>query len=93
MQARRALVLVDGEHYPETTRWALEEARHRGIDPVAALLVGGTEKLGADRRLDLGAVPVERAEGEVLGSVRAAVARHAPDVVLDLSDEPVLGYG
>jgi cyclic 2,3-diphosphoglycerate synthetase len=60
-------------------RAALEE-----IDDlvVAAVLVGGTEKLRGDDP-EYG-VPLER-------SLEAAVERYLPDVVLDLSDEPVLG--
>ena len=76
---RRVVAIVDGEHYPPVVRAALEE-----IDDlvVAAVLVGGTEKLRGD--VDGYGVPLEP-------SVEAAVERHRPDVVLDLSDEPVLG--
>jgi cyclic 2,3-diphosphoglycerate synthetase len=74
---RRAVAIVDGEHYPPVVRQALEE-----LDDlvVAAVLVGGTEKLrgGADY-----GVPLEPA-------VESAVLEHGPDVVIDLSDEPVL---
>jgi predicted GTPase len=35
--------LIDGEHYPPVTRWAVEVAGERGFEVVAALLVGGTE--------------------------------------------------
>jgi cyclic 2,3-diphosphoglycerate synthase len=87
----RALVLVDGEHYPPTTRWGLATARALGYEPVACLLVGGHEKLGADRALDLG-VTVEPAGEDLPASLTAAIAAHTPEVVLDLSDEPVLGY-
>jgi len=76
---RRVVAIVDGEHYPPVVRAALEE-----IDDlvVAAVLVGGTEKLRGD--VDGYGVPLEP-------SLEAAVARHRPDLVLDLSDEPVLG--
>ncbi|MCZ7587542.1 MAG: hypothetical protein M5U27_01490 [Gaiella sp.] len=73
------VAIIDGEHYPPVVRAALEE-----IDDlvVAAVLVGGTEKLRGD--VDGYGVPLEP-------SVEAAVERHRPDLVLDLSDEPVLG--
>ncbi|HEV3475421.1 MAG TPA: 2,3-diphosphoglycerate synthetase [Actinomycetota bacterium] len=87
----RALALVDGEHYPPTTRWALASARAEGYDVVACLFVGGTEKVPAEG-LDLGDVTVERAGRDLHASVSEAIARHHPDLVLDLSDEPVLGY-
>jgi cyclic 2,3-diphosphoglycerate synthetase len=76
---RRAIAIIDGEHYAPVVRAALEE-----IDDliVAAVLVGGAEKLRGD---DGGyGVPLE-------SSVEEAIQRHLPDVVLDLSDEPVLG--
>lgn len=87
----RTLVLVDGEHYPPTTRWGLATARALGHDVVACLLVGGSEKLGVERTLDIG-IAVEEAGSDLRAAVAEAVARHRPQVVLDLSDEPVLGY-
>ena len=39
---KRALALVDGEHYPDVVRAALAELP---FEFVAAILVGGTEKL------------------------------------------------
>src|SRR5579871_1039288 len=68
----RVLALVDGEHYPPVVRDALAEAG--GV--VAALLVGGGEKLDGDP--DYG-VPVVRAGGD------------PATAMLDLSDEPVIG--
>jgi cyclic 2,3-diphosphoglycerate synthase len=88
----RALVLVDGEHYPPTTRWALATARALGYEVAGCLLAGGVEKLDAGGGIDLGPVPVEPAGADLMAAVRAAIDRHAPSVVLDLSDEPVLGY-
>jgi cyclic 2,3-diphosphoglycerate synthetase len=88
----RTLVLVDGEHYPPVTRAALETSRERGHEVVAALLVGGTEKLAAgDETPDLG-VPVRSVAGDRMRGLRAAIAELSPDAILDLSDEPVLGY-
>jgi cyclic 2,3-diphosphoglycerate synthase len=76
---RRVVAIVDGEHYPPVVRAALEE-----IDDlvVAAVLVGGTEKLRGD--VDGYGVQLEP-------SVELAIERHQPDLILDLSDEPVLG--
>jgi cyclic 2,3-diphosphoglycerate synthase len=88
----RIIALVDGEHYPSVTRWGLDSARQAGHEVLVALLVGGIEKLGADRSLDLGPVPVLRAEADARGALAAAISEYAPQAVLDLSDEPVLGY-
>jgi len=88
----RTLALVDGEHYPPVTRAALEVARERGHEVVAALLVGGTEKLAfGDDPPDLG-VPVIVVTDEPMHALRDAIVELSPEVVLDLSDEPVLGY-
>lgn len=87
----RVIVLVDGEHYPPVTRWAIEVARERGFDVVVALLVGGTEKLRADEAIDLGA-PALVVRGDRMSSLGRAIAQYGPEAVLDLSDEPVLGY-
>jgi cyclic 2,3-diphosphoglycerate synthase len=84
-------VLVDGEHYPPVTRWAIEVARSRGREAVAALLVGGTEKIAPGAPPDLG-VPVRVAGADRRAALGAAIDELAPEVILDLSDEPVLGY-
>ncbi|MCA1726447.1 MAG: 2,3-diphosphoglycerate synthetase, partial [Actinobacteria bacterium] len=86
----RTIVLVDGEHYPPVTRWGLEVARERGYEPVAVLLLGGKEKLAADGSLDVG-VPVETAR-DPFAALPELIERHHPEAVLDLSDEPVVGY-
>jgi cyclic 2,3-diphosphoglycerate synthetase len=73
---RRALAVVDGEHYAPVVRDALAELPY---EVVGAWLAGGTEKLrGA---YDVGVPLFETLEE---GLVRA-------ELVVDLSDEPVLG--
>jgi cyclic 2,3-diphosphoglycerate synthetase len=93
----RAIVLIDGEHYAPVLRDALAALPY---EVVAALLVGGTEKLrggppGALRARSSGrgssasptALPAEDYGVPLVGSLDAVDA----DVVVDLSDEPVLG--
>ena len=87
----RTLVLVDGEHHPPVTRWAIETAVAQGHQVVGALLVGGTEKVAPGEVPDLG-VPVHVAGPDRAAALAAAIDRVAPEVVLDLSDEPILGY-
>ena len=70
----RALVLIDGEHYAPVVRDALAELPY---DVVAALLVGGAEKLRGGE--DYGVPLVDSLDAVDV------------DVVVDLSDEPVLG--
>jgi cyclic 2,3-diphosphoglycerate synthetase len=92
--AIRVLVLVDGEHYPPVTRWGIEVVRSRGLDPIAALLVGGIEKLRPGVPEDLG-VPLRAPGGDPAAALADAIDELMPaglEGVLDLSDEPVLGY-
>ena len=74
----RALALIDGEHYAPVVRAALEELPY---DFVAAHLIGGTEKLRDDADYGVALAP----------DLAAALSEHRPELVVDLSDEPVLG--
>lgn len=74
----RALAIIDGEHYAPVVRDALRELPH---EILAAVMVGGTEKLRGGEEYG---VPV-------VTSVDDAVREYAPELVVDLSDEPVLG--
>jgi cyclic 2,3-diphosphoglycerate synthase len=74
----RVLALIDGEHYAPTVRDALTELPY---EFVGAFMVGGTEKLRGDP--DYG-VPLQ-------DDLEAALRELEPELVLDLSDEPVLG--
>jgi cyclic 2,3-diphosphoglycerate synthase len=74
----RALAICDGEHYAPVVRDALAALPH---EVVGLWLAGGTEKLRGGE--DYG-VPV-------VDSLEAAIAELEPELVVDLSDEPVLG--
>jgi len=99
MTERRAVVLVDGEHYPPVIRAALGSLAEQGTSAVAALFLGGTEKVverGADVDLGVPAEWVAPSGGPAPDVAVAAahltrlIAAHHPDVIVDLSDEPVL---
>lgn len=87
----RTVVLVDGEHYPPVTRWGIETATERGHEVVGAVFVGGIEKIDPRSLPDLG-VPTRAAGDDRMGALADAIDAWRPEVVLDLSDEPVLGY-
>jgi cyclic 2,3-diphosphoglycerate synthase len=74
----KAVAVIDGEHYAPVVRDALAELPY---EFVAAFVCGGTEKL--------------RPGGEygvpLADELEDALAAHEPEVVVDLSDEPVLG--
>jgi cyclic 2,3-diphosphoglycerate synthase len=74
----RALAVIDGEHYAPVVRAALQELPY---EFVAAHVVGGTEKLRGDS--DYGVV--------LAADLDRALSEHRPELVVDLSDEPVLG--
>ncbi len=78
-----ALALIDGEHYPPVVRDALNALPY---EFTCCVNVGGGEKLRS---------PVE--DGEALygvplaASIEQGVETYSPEIVVDLSDEPVLG--
>ena len=74
----RALALIDGEHYPDVVRDALAALPY---EVVGAVMLGGTEKLRS----------VEPNYGvPVWYRLRHALAEVDTDIVVDLSDEPVV---
>ena len=85
---RRVVALIDGEHYPPVVRFALDElAQHNEV--LAAAFLGGTEKVDLDSGLDVYGVPLISAPSAE-ESVALAIERFSPDLVVDLSDEPVV---
>lgn len=88
---RRAIVLIDGEHHPTVVADALRElAESREI--VAVAFCGGHEKVARgvleDPRAHYGHELVR--DGDPVAAMRAAIALHPADEVVDLADEPVV---
>ena len=84
------VALIDGEHLPDVTRWALREAEAAGRHVVATLLVGGVEKLPGGVQPDLGGTELVRAGDDPPADLGGMLDRLRPDAVLDLSDDPVV---
>ncbi len=83
---RRAIALVDGEHYPPVVAAAIEVTG--GV--VAALLLGGSEKLrGAPVAADYGVARLDEALGDAPAALARLIRDTRAEVVIDLSDEPV----
>lgn len=84
----KRLVLIDGEHYPDVTAWAVRKLG----DVCCAVFLGGSEKIGSIGEIEerLG-IPVYYGEN-YLGAIARALREHEVDEVVDLSDEPVLNY-
>lgn len=80
----RTLVLVDGEHVASVVRAAIEHVPLDipGSAVVGAVLVGPGDKLAGDDLAGLGT--------PVAGDLDEGLDRFGPQLVIDLSDEPVL---
>ncbi|MBS3767364.1 MAG: cyclic 2,3-diphosphoglycerate synthetase [Candidatus Cloacimonetes bacterium] len=97
-QGKKLLCLVDGEHYPPVTKWALQELENKGNKIVAVVFLGGTEKVEdaekelkddqLDHKIYMGESNLESA----LELIEKAIDKHQPDVAVDLSDEPIISY-
>jgi cyclic 2,3-diphosphoglycerate synthetase len=86
--------LIDGEHYPAVVTEALSFLAEE-YEVKAAVFLGGTEKIRGD---DI-AETAERLYGlpvlfdkNPAAALLSAIDRYDPRVVVDLSDEPVVGY-
>ncbi|MHB1324575.1 MAG: 2,3-diphosphoglycerate synthetase [Coriobacteriia bacterium] len=84
----RAVAIIDGEHYPPVVREALG-ALSAEYDIVAAAFAGGVEKLGSAGGDAAYGLPLVTGR-DAHAALTAALREHTPDMVLDLSDEPVV---
>jgi len=80
---------VDGEHYPPVVEAALEAYRAAGHEVLGAVMAGGTEKIGTERLTRIGQTEV-RTSTDPRTALALAIIELRPEVVVDLSDEPVL---
>jgi len=86
----KALFLIDGEHYIPVNRDGIADvARRRGYEPVGAVFIGGTEKIGSPDDLQKLGLPVLTDE-DPMTAIAGALDEFRPDVAVDLSDEPVV---
>lgn len=89
MAPRRALLLVDGEHHPPRLREAIRALEEGGATALLAVVAGGGEKLADPSQApDLSLPVVVPASAEE--ALPGLLAEHRPDVVLDLSGDPVV---
>ncbi len=96
---RKMICLVDGEHYLPVTKSALDlldSLEHNEI--VAVIFIGGTEKLrevseeGISEKMER---PVHFGEDHhkiPYGLIGEMIEKYNADVVMDLSDEPIVDY-
>lgn len=82
------MVLIDGEHYPDVTEWAIKKIG----DVSCAVFLGGTEKIGDMKSLEE-KIGVKLYYGEsYISNIKKAINENKIGEVIDLSDEPVLNY-
>ena len=86
----RAICLIDGEHYPAVSQAGIEHARCvHGYDIIAAVFIGGNEKVCTTDDLNGLGIPVITGN-EPFEAIARGLHEYQPDVVLDLSDDPVV---
>lgn len=86
------MALIDGEHYPPVIRSAFDHlTQHEGLEFVAAVFLGGTEKLASHDVLASLGLPIVH-EPVLLRGLERGLQEYRPEVVVDLSDEPITGY-
>ncbi len=91
MKAREKVVaLIDGEHYLPVIQAALAEIRQK-YELLAAVFLGGTEKIADQADLAQLGCPVINDE-DLLAAIDKAIITYHPETIIDLSDEPVIGY-
>lgn len=78
-----ALALIDGEHYPPVVRDALQALPY---EFACCVNMGGGEKLRSPGELGEALYGVPLA-----ASIEQGIETYSPEIVVDLSDEPVLG--
>ena len=94
----KMLCLVDGEHYLPVTKEAIDTLnKFEHIDIVAAVFIGGTEKLrddSPDTYSEKLGVSVEFAKDKDIpyDIIVDMIRKYNIDTVMDLSDEPILDY-
>ncbi len=89
----KALALIDGEHYIPVLKGALEYANKK-YDVIAAVFIGGTEKIGTPEDVKKALpIPVILGKGNPpIEDIVEIAKKYNVDVVIDMSDEPVINY-
>lgn len=94
----KMLCLVDGEHYLPVTQEAIDTLNNlEHVDISAVVFIGGTEKLRDDSEESYSkvlGVPVQFAKDKDIpyDIIVEMIRKYDVDVVMDLSDEPILDY-
>ena len=89
---KRLIAIIDGEHYPQITFDAIEVLKKEFPGEFCGIIfLGGTEKITTGNFTDFFNDKVFVIKN-FLTDFPAALYRFKPDLVYDLSDEPVVNY-
>ena len=86
----KAIALIDGEHYLPVIAAALDKVRE-DYDLLGAVFIGGTEKIADDADLSMLNCQIEK-DDDPIKALTTALEKFSPELVIDLSDEPIVGY-
>ncbi len=88
----RMVALVDGEHYPQVTNDAIRKLKKEFDGTIAGIIfLGGTEKISSGKFSDFFDYDVFVIK-DILKDFVAALEKFKPDIVFDLSDQPVVNH-
>jgi len=86
----KVIALIDGEHYLPVIAAALDKVRE-DHDLLGAVFIGGTEKITDDADLSMLNCHIEK-DDDPFRALENALEKFDPELVIDLSDEPIVGY-
>ncbi|WP_048146493.1 P-loop NTPase family protein [Pyrococcus abyssi] len=79
------IALIDGEHYPDVNRWALEK-----LNVECAVFIGGMEKIGSIEDVERALNVKLYHDKDPFKALEKALEENDVEEVIDLSDEPVM---
>ncbi len=96
LRGRRILCLIDGEHYPAVTIWAVRELRKLGSTVCGYIFLGGSEKISTpavrDSFAGIDRMYLLRDTASPWNEIFRIVQETDADMAVELSDDPVVGF-
>ena len=96
IQNKKAICLVDGEHYPPVIKGAVKSLENEGVNIKILFFLGGTEKI-EDIEGELSDITdncrlVMNTDRSNFNKLEKTIAETDAEIIIDLSDEPVVDY-
>jgi len=89
---KRMVALIDGEHYPQVTNDAIRKLKKEFCGTIAGIIfLGGTEKISSGKFSDFFDYDIFVVK-DILQDFLSALDKFKPDIVFDLSDQPVVNH-